>query len=88
MATSVNLYHSGVKPTGKQILVDQYEMNLKCDWTTSASAAKTATQRILFPDILKSLPKEYIDRMMHDAMVEYMRQASQVDKETEQAVEL
>ena len=60
MASNVNLFVSDITPTGNQVSVDQYEIQLTANWIDNSGNPHTRTETVMFPNILGQMTNQWL----------------------------
>lgn len=79
MAREVNVFFTRPSPTGINVQVPQYTMDVTFNWIDNSGAPHTGTRTITFPNVLAQIPAERLIDLMQDIIMERARTALVVD---------
>ncbi len=79
MARNVNLIVSDISPTGQQVQVDQYEVELTAQWIDADGQPHERTETVRFPNILAQVSGPWLRERLTGLVIDAAREVWGVD---------
>jgi len=73
---NVSIFHGALVATGKQVKLDQYELEIKVEGevTDSGKKAKKSKRQVLaWPDVFELLPQDEREEIVRDVLIRFAR---------------